>query len=95
MQTMEPVALPPLIPASQVAAATLIRQRRSCLALDGKTSISAETFYHMLDSLLPRPGVPPWDTLPWEPHLHLGIFHPPGSWADAGFVLVRTERGSP
>ena len=74
MQTIEPVALPPLIPSSQVAAATLIRQRRSCLALDGKTSISAETFYRMLDSLLPRPGVPPWDTLPWEPRLHLGIF---------------------
>ena len=74
MQTIEPVALPPLNPSSQVAAATLIRQRRSCLALDGKTSISAETFYHMLDSLLPRPGVPPWDTLPWEPRLHLGIF---------------------
>ena len=74
MQTFEPAALPPLIPSSQVAAATLIRQRRSCLALDGKTSISAETFYHMLDSLLPRPGVPPWDTLPWEPRLHLGIF---------------------
>jgi SagB-type dehydrogenase family enzyme len=74
MQTIEPVALPPLIPSSQAAAATLIRQRRSCLALDGKTSISAETFYHILDSLLPRPGVPPWDTLPWEPLLHLGIF---------------------
>jgi SagB-type dehydrogenase family enzyme len=74
MQTIEPVALPPLIPSSQVAAATLIRQRRSCLALDGKTSISVETFYRMLDSLLPRPGVPPWDTLPWEPRLHLGIF---------------------
>ena len=74
MQTIEPVALPPLIPSSQAAAATLIRQRRSCLALDGKTSISAETFYRMLDSLLPRPGVPPWDTLPWEPRLHLGIF---------------------
>jgi SagB-type dehydrogenase family enzyme len=74
MQTMEPVALPPLIPSSQVSAAKLIRQRRSCLALDGKTSISAETFYYMLDSLLPRPGVPPWDMLPWEPRLHLGIF---------------------
>ena len=74
MQTFEPAALPPLIPSSQVAAATLIRQRRSCLALDGETSISAETFYRMLDSLLPRPGVPPWDTLPWEPRLHLGIF---------------------
>ena len=74
METFQPAALPPLMPSSQVAAATLIRQRRSCLALDGKTSISADTFYRMLDSLLPRAGVPPWDTLPWEPRLHLGIF---------------------
>jgi SagB-type dehydrogenase family enzyme len=73
-EAFEPASLPPLIPSSQVAAATLIRQRRSCLALDGETSISAETFYRMLDSLLPRPGVPPWNTLPWEPLLHLGIF---------------------
>jgi SagB-type dehydrogenase family enzyme len=74
METFQPAELPPLIPSSQVAAATLIRQRRSCLALDGETSISAGTFYRMLDSLLPRPGVPPWDTLAWEPRLHLGIF---------------------
>jgi SagB-type dehydrogenase family enzyme len=74
MATIEPAALPPLISSSHVAAATLIRQRRSCLALDGKTSITAVTFYRMLDSLLPRPRVPPWDMLPWEPLLHLGIF---------------------
>lgn len=74
METFQPAALPPLKQSSQMAAATLIRQRRSCLALDGKTSISAETFYRLLDSLLPRPGVPPWDLLPWEPRLHLGIF---------------------
>jgi hypothetical protein len=57
-----------------VNAARLIKQRRSCLALDGITSISAETFYAMLDRLLPRPGVPPWDVWPWPPHLHCGIF---------------------
>jgi SagB-type dehydrogenase family enzyme len=74
MEVFESVALPPLIPSSHLAAATLIRQRRSCLALDGKTSISISTFYRMLDSLLPRPGVAPWDMLPWEPRLHLGIF---------------------
>ena len=59
---------------SQVNAARLMKQRRSCLALDGITSISAETFYAMLDRLLPRPGVPPWDVWPWPPHLHCGIF---------------------
>ena len=60
--------------APQIAAARLIKQRRSCLALDGSTSVSAETFYGMLDRLLPRPGVPPWDVWPWTPHLHCGIF---------------------
>ena len=28
----------------------------------------------MLDRLLPRPGVPPWDALPWPPHIHPGLF---------------------
>jgi len=59
---------------SQINAVRLVKQRRSCLALDGITSISAETFYGMLDRLLPRPGVPPWDVWPWPPHLHCGIF---------------------
>ena len=55
-------------------AATLIRQRRSALDYDGATSIDAAVFYSMLDRLLPRPGVPPWDALPWEPLVHAGIF---------------------
>ena len=59
---------------SQINAVRLIKQRRSCLALDGSTSISAETFYAMLDRLLPRPGVPPWDVWPWPPYVHCGIF---------------------
>jgi SagB-type dehydrogenase family enzyme len=72
-----PLALPslPLLPRGRtVPAAALIRQRRSCLALDGHTSIPAATFYAILDHLLPRPSVPPWDALPWLPHLHAGIF---------------------
>jgi hypothetical protein len=28
----------------------------------------------MLDHLLPRSNVAPWDVLPWEPHLHLALF---------------------
>ena len=59
---------------SHINAGRLIKQRRSCLALDGITSIPAETLYAMLDRLLPRPGVPPWDVWPWPPHLHCGIF---------------------
>ncbi len=63
---------PPVSP--EINAVRLIKQRRSCLALDGTTSISAATFYAMLDRLLPRPDVPPWDAWPWPPHLHCGIF---------------------
>jgi SagB-type dehydrogenase family enzyme len=59
---------------ASITAATLIRQRRSCLALDGTTSIGAAAFYAILDRLLPRPNIPPWDALPWRPHVHCGIF---------------------
>ncbi len=61
-------------PSSRTPAATLILQRRSAVALDGRTSISARTFYAMLDHLLPRTGVAPWDVLPWEPQIHAAIF---------------------
>jgi len=56
------------------SAVRLIKQRRSCLALDGTTAMEAARFYAMLDRLLPRPGVPPWDVWPWPAHLHCGIF---------------------
>ena len=43
-------------PSSRAPAATLILQRRSAVALDGRTSIAARGFYAMLDRLLPRTG---------------------------------------
>src|SRR5580698_4687766 len=69
-----PPALPPLLAAPDVLAATLIRQRRSCLALDGRTFLEAGAFYRMLDCLLPRPEVAPWDLLPWAPLVHAAVF---------------------
>jgi hypothetical protein len=69
-----PTPMPPLTSDCRTSAATLIRQRRSCQTLDGQTAIPADTFYQMLDHLLPRLGVPPWDVLPWSPQLHAGIF---------------------
>lgn len=69
-------ALPPLtVPRNaSIPAATVIRQRRSCLALDGRTAIDSGTFYRVLDCLLPRPDVAPWDALPWSPRVHVAIF---------------------
>ena len=69
-----PRPLPPLPPAPAVPAAALIRQRRSCLGLDGRTSLDATAFYRMLDCLLPRPEVAPWDLLPWQPLVHAAVF---------------------
>ena len=79
--------LPPVNSTGSAPAAKLIRQRRSCLGLDGTTSIPVEAFYAMLGRLLPRPSVPPWDALPWGPRIHIGLFvHrirglPPGLYA--------------
>ncbi len=69
--------LPPPIPrrSTDVAASALIRARRSAVSFDGQTSIDVESFYAILDRLLPRRGrVPPWDALPWAPRVHLLLF---------------------
>jgi SagB-type dehydrogenase family enzyme len=89
---VSPSPLPPLSPTSTAAAATLIRQRRSCLALDGRTGLEAAAFYNMLDRLLPRPDVPPWDLLPWSPHLHAAIFvHRVHGLAPGLYFFERTD----
>lgn len=84
----QPPALPPLPPAPvALLAAALFRQRRSAVAFDGYTCIPAPVFFGMLDALLPRAGIPPWDVLPWEPCAHPVLFvHrvaglPPGLYA--------------
>jgi len=67
--------VPPLAPLSRSArAAALIRKRRSAVSLDGRTGITADELYAMLDRLLPRPAIPPWDALPWVPRVHPVIF---------------------
>jgi SagB-type dehydrogenase family enzyme len=65
---------PPLAGPAQIGAVRLIKQRRSAQAFDGVTAMEATRFYAMLDRLLPRPGVPPWDVWPWPAHLHCTIF---------------------
>ncbi|MGZ3356679.1 MAG: SagB/ThcOx family dehydrogenase, partial [Isosphaeraceae bacterium] len=61
-------------------AGQLIRQRRSALAFDGTTSISADSFFTMLTHVMPRAERDPclrpmpWDVLPWEPAVHLALF---------------------
>jgi hypothetical protein len=53
-----------------ISAGQIIRQRRSLLACDGRTSIPAERFYRMLSRVMPAPG----DAIPWSPAIHFGLF---------------------
>lgn len=63
-----------------VAAAQIIRRRRSAVAFDGKTSISSARFFHMLRLVMPGAGseqsdrTVPWDVWPYEPAVHLMLF---------------------
>jgi len=63
-----------------VPAGRIIRQRRSLLACDGKTSIPAGRFYQMLARVMPRVELEvarrpmPWDAIPWEPAIHFVLF---------------------
>ncbi len=63
-----------------VDAGRIIRQRRSAVAFDAKTGMPSETFFHILQRLMPQAGAPqvdrpmPWDLLPWEPAIHLMLF---------------------
>ncbi len=57
-----------------VSLRTVVRQRRSAVAMDRKTHITRDTFYRILQRTLAVPGSIPLSTLPWTPHIHLAIF---------------------
>ncbi len=67
----EPIAK---LASRELAASSIIRQRRSAQEFDSNGSITAQVLYRMLDLTLPRQTIPPWDSISWEPRLHLLIF---------------------
>ena len=62
------------------SAGQIIRQRRSAVAFDAKTSISAAMFFHMMQQVMPQAERPqlerpmPWDVWSYDPTIHLLIF---------------------
>ena len=90
-------ASPPDSRTSTISAHQIIHQRRSAVALDGKTSISAQQFFLMLERVMPYPGRPvaqrpmPWDSLPWDPTIHLALFvHRVDGLLPGMYMLLRT-----
>lgn len=75
-------------------ASSIIRQRRSAQALDPRAELSLTKFYRILDTLLPRINVPPFDALNWKPRIHLVLFvHRVEGLKPGLYVFTRSESG--
>ena len=85
---------PPLaIDAAPVSLREIIYQRRSAVALDGRTSITRDAFYRILAKTLAGAGQFPFNILPWTPLIHLALFVHRVQDLDPGlYVLVRDLR---
>jgi len=84
------------------SAGQIIRQRRSAVSFDGRTSISSATFFRILQRVMPwadRPQLErpmPWDLWPHDPAIHLMIFvHRVEGLTPGLYVLVRDPEKLP
>jgi SagB-type dehydrogenase family enzyme len=76
----------------QVPASRIIRQRRSALAMDGRTSIAVDVFYRIMDRILPRFDRAPWESLGPPSCIHAAIFVHRVEGLEPGlYVLVRSR----
>lgn len=72
------------------SARRIIRQRRSALAMDGRTVLSRADFYRMLHRVLPEANPTVFRALPWRPCVHLAIFvHRVEALVPGLYLLVR------
>ncbi|QPJ66772.1 MAG: SagB/ThcOx family dehydrogenase [Candidatus Nitrohelix vancouverensis] len=51
-----------------------MHQRRSAVAMDGRTRISRDTFFQFMQNVHPDVCPIPFNTMLWEPQIHLGVF---------------------
>jgi SagB-type dehydrogenase family enzyme len=89
----DPPVAPGSVHTSALGAVASIRQRRSAVDMDGRTSLSAGRIGAILDRLVPRPGVPPWDVLPWGPRVHPVLFVHRVEGLDPGLYLLERAGG--
>jgi SagB-type dehydrogenase family enzyme len=94
---ISPAQWPPLAPIDcSQDADVLIRQRRSAVGFDGIIAMSAERWFAMLDALLPRPGLPPWDAWQRPPRVHLILFvHRIAGITPGIYLLLRDHSVAP
>ncbi|MBT4897843.1 MAG: SagB/ThcOx family dehydrogenase [Nitrospina sp.] len=84
--------LPNLLQEDSFPIRKAIHQRRSAVAMDGKTRISSETFYQFMATTIPDACPLPFQTFPWEPQIHLGLFiHRVDGLSEGLYFLVRNK----
>jgi SagB-type dehydrogenase family enzyme len=52
----------------------IVHQRRSAVAMDGRSGLERDAFYQALRRTLPGRGELPFSALPWSPRVHLVLF---------------------
>jgi nitroreductase len=84
----------PTYPPTNLPTRALVLQRRSAVALDGRSSIPAGTFFEMLEHAMPS-DAPPWDALWWDARIHLGLFVHRVIDVEPGlYLLIRNPRAT-
>ena len=79
-----------LLPERPLSAHQIIRQRRSAVAMDGKTALGREAFFRMLERVVPDAAPMPFAALGWTPAVSLALFVHRVPGLEAGlYVLVR------
>ena len=74
-----------------VDAREVIHNRRSCVALDGKSTISRDRFLRLLAGTLPG-SHPPWDALYWPTSIHFVLFVHRVDGVTAGLYMFVRDR---
>lgn len=77
----------------ETKAANLFRQRRSAQAFDGETWMAEDDFYRLLDHLLPRQGLAPWNAQVGAPAIELVFFIHKVTGLEPGLYCLPRRRG--
>jgi SagB-type dehydrogenase family enzyme len=86
--------LPPLLPCpTEKKASDLIRQRRSAVRYDGKSSIPKHAFFRILDALLPRTNGGYWNLFNDEAKIHLILMVHHVSGMESGLYVLPRRPG--
>lgn len=84
------LARPPDSDESPLGLRRIIQQRRSAVALDGRSGITSDAFLQILRKVLPVPGQIPFSSLPWRPCVDLLLFVHRVQGVDPGlYILLR------